>query len=71
MKHNEKVKLFATYMNGCAIAFFAVGCLGVAGSLLLKTEPMTWEKGLAYAVFFGGSVAWHLGGRRALNALKE
>lgn len=71
MRHNEKVKLFATYMNGCAIAFFAVGCLGVAGSMLLRMEPMTWEKGLAYAVFFGGSVAWHLAGRRALNALEE
>jgi len=52
MRHNEKVKLFANYMNGCAIAFFAVGCLGVAGSMLLSMEPVTYEKGLAYAVFF-------------------
>ncbi len=71
MKHNEKVKLFATYMNGCAIAFFAIGCLGVAGSILLNATPMSYEKGLAYAIFFGGSVAWHLAGRRALNALKD
>tara|TARA_R110000751_G_scaffold211146_1_gene314738 strand:- start:748 stop:963 length:216 start_codon:yes stop_codon:yes gene_type:complete len=71
MKHNEKVKLYSAYMNGCAIAFFAVGCLGVAGSMLLSLEPMTFEKGLAYVVFFGGSVAWHLVGRRALNGLQE
>lgn len=71
MRHNEKVKLFADYMNGCAIAFFAVGCLGVIAEILLRNEPMTFGKGLVYAVFFGGSVAWHIAGRRALDALKE
>jgi hypothetical protein len=71
MKHNEKVKLFATYMNGLAISLFAVGCLGVVASLMIKSEPMTVGKGIAYATFFIASIAWHLAGRRALDRLSE
>ena len=71
MKHNEKVKLFAAYMNGCAVAFFAVGCLNVVWSLLITTEPMTFYKGISYVVFLVGSVACHLAGRSALNKLEE
>lgn len=67
----EKIKLCANYLNGCAVAFFSVGCLGVLLTLMLGQEAMTFEKYIAYIVFFLGSIVWHLGARRALNGLSD
>lgn len=71
LKHNEIIKLTANYWNGMAIAFFAVGCIGIAASLLIKDDNVTVSKILAYVVFLTASIACHFAGRKTLGGLRE
>jgi hypothetical protein len=70
--HNERTKLTATYLNGMAIAIFAVGGLAPAfSSLYAETARGRTSTLVALGLIcFLGSVALHLIARRLLKGLK-
>ena len=68
--HNERTKLTATYLNGLAIALFAVGGLAPVFSHAFGTEirPL-WTLAAAAVICLVGSAALHLWERRILQGL--
>ena len=70
--HNEQTKLTATYLNGVAIALFAVGGLApIVAALSLSMPPAPLPVALVLSlVCNGASVILHSLARRALNGLK-
>ena len=68
--HNERTKLTATYLNGLAIALFAVGGLAPIFSHAFGAEPRPlWTLAAAAAICLVGSAALHLWARRILKGL--
>ena len=69
--HNERTKLTATYLNGVAIALFAVGSLAPIFSYAFSpssAQPL-WLVASAAAICLGASVALHWAARRILKGL--
>ena len=72
--HNERTKLRATYLNGLAIALFAVGALAplfTAASAPVRGPIPHWATAVASLVCLAISVTLHLRGMRALTRLRE
>lgn len=67
----EKIKLHANYLNGCAIAFFGTGCLGIVFALLSKGTAISPYSSAIYLIFFIGSLMWHYAAQRTLNRLRS
>ena len=69
--HNERTKLTATYLNGLAIALFAVGSLApISSYALAATSTQTlWVTAAAAAICLGASVTLRLVARRTLEGL--
>jgi len=68
---NERTKLTATYLNGCAIACIAIGGLAPVVSVIVNRAQVSPPRLLAMA--FGClciSFALHLAGRRILRRLE-
>ena len=68
--HNERTKLTATYLNGLAIALFAVGGLAPIFSRAFGegARPL-WTLATAAVICLVGSAALHLWARRILKGL--
>ena len=68
----EQIKLTATYMNGLAIAFFALGVLAPAFSIFYGAGNyvFTLNSGIGVLVCFFGSITLHLMARRSLRGLE-
>jgi putative Ca2+/H+ antiporter (TMEM165/GDT1 family) len=72
--HNEQTKLRATYLNGLAIALFAVGGLTPLFSGLYGTVPAQlpyWIIVIVSFLCFGASMLLHLRASRVLEDLRE
>ena len=72
--HNEQAKLTATYVNGLAIAVFAVGGLAPLFSLLYSDRPAPiplWSIVAVSLVCFAASGALHYAARHFLKGMKE
>ena len=72
--HNEQTKLRATYLNGLAIALFAVGGLTPLFSGLYATPPTRlpyWIIAIVSLLCLGGSTLLHLRAVRVLEDLRE
>jgi hypothetical protein len=68
--HNERTKLTATYLNGLAIALFAVGGLAPVFSHSFGTESRPlWTLVAAAVICLVVSAALHLWARRILKGL--
>jgi hypothetical protein len=70
---NERLKLFATYLNGLGIALFAVGGLAPLFSVLYGStsgNPMGFVAAVSASCFIA-SVALHLLGSFILRGLKQ
>ena len=71
--HNEQTKLTATYLNGLAIALFAVGGLAPVFSYTFGSivgQPL-WAVAVAAAICLVVSAVLHLIARRILRDLIE
>lgn len=69
--HNERIKLFATYLNGLAIAIFAVGALAPSFSMLYGTLPNSGSSFTAVTpICVIVSAALHYAGSIALRRLR-
>jgi hypothetical protein len=72
--HNELAKLSATYVNGLAIAVFAVGGLAPIFTNLYATNPTAasaWIIAGISGVCFAASLSLHLIARKFLKEMKE
>lgn len=69
--HNERTKLTATYLNGIAIALFAVGSLGSLFAGLNSPSGVTTFTGVLIGICLPVSVALHWVARMVLRGLKE
>lgn len=72
--HNEQTKLRATYLNGLAIAVFAVGGLAPAFNALYATAPgrmPDWGVATLSLACLLISTAIHLAAMRVLRELRE
>ena len=69
---NEQVKLTATYLNGLAIAIFAVGGLAPVVGIVSGTAQTGAAGGIAAltSICVSVSAGLHLAGRRILRGLK-
>jgi hypothetical protein len=69
---NEQVKLTATYLNGLAIAIFAVGGLAPVVGIVSGTAQAGAAGGIAVltTICVSVSAGLHLAGRRMLRGLK-
>jgi hypothetical protein len=72
--HNEQAKLTATYVNGLAIAVFAVGGLAPLFSILYSDRPAAtpfWSVVAISLVCFVASGGLHYTARRFLKGMRE
>jgi hypothetical protein len=72
--HNELAKLSATYVNGLAIALFAVGGLAPIFTNIYGTTPSAapaWIMGGISVVCFVASLTLHLVARKFLKGMRE
>ncbi len=69
--HNERTKLTATYLNGLAIALFAVGSLSSLFTGLNSATGRSALMGVLVGLCIPVSVALHWGARLVLRGLKE
>ncbi|MDO5613625.1 MAG: hypothetical protein Q4G14_10355 [Paracoccus sp. (in: a-proteobacteria)] len=67
---NERTKLTATFINGLAIAIFAVGGLAPLFSAAYGTSNAGWRLAVGSLACFAGSAALHLLARRILKGLE-
>lgn len=67
--HNERTKLTATYINGVAIAVFAVGSFAPAIASLNNTSSLLSVGNLVVVICLGASGALHFLARRTLKGL--
>ena len=67
--HNERVKLSATYLNGVAIAVFALGSLAPLFSYIYSAEATQppWVTAVVSIICAFVSAAIHYGARYALR----
>jgi hypothetical protein len=68
--NNERLKLLATFMNGIAIAVFAVGGLAPLFSGLYGPSGVTRLLVLMSGVCFSGAFALHYGASTILRGLR-
>ena len=70
--HNEKVKLTATYLNGLAIAVFAVGGLAPIVAIVSGTTQSVTATSVVIltSICVCLSAGLHLGARRTLRKLE-
>jgi hypothetical protein len=68
---NERVKLTATYINGVAIAVFAIGSLAPSVASLTSSAGYLPETGLAATGCIAASGALHFTARRILKGLRH
>ena len=66
---NEQAKLSANYLNGVAVALFAVGTLAPVLSMLYGDHEPTLLLMLGIAICIAGSGALHFAARRILKGL--
>jgi len=69
--HNERTKLTATYINGVAIAVFAVGSFAPAIASLNGVGSLLSAGNLIVLICLGASAALHFLARRTLKALRH
>jgi hypothetical protein len=69
--HNERTKLTATYLNGIAIAVFAVGSLGPSLSSLYGTVAPSWALLITSGICLIASGALHWMARQILKGLES
>ncbi len=69
--HNERTKLTATYLNGLAIAVFAVGSLSSLFTALNSANGVTAYTSILAGICIPLSVALHWVARLVLRGLKE
>jgi hypothetical protein len=68
---NERIKLTATYLNGCAIACIAIGGLAPVASVIVNGSQVSAFRLFALALgCLCISFALHLAGRRILRRLE-
>ncbi len=68
--HNERTKLTATYLNGIAIALFAVGAIAPIVSVLNNGAQGGWPIALLAIICIAVSAALHLMARKILGRLQ-
>ena len=68
--HNERVKLTATWLNGLAVAVFAVGGLAPIFSALGRDASVSPFVALGSVICIGASPALHSWARRTLKDLR-
>ncbi len=69
--HNERTKLTATFLNGLAVAIFAVGGLAPAFTTLYGDRPVALPLALGVLVCLLASGALHYWARRSLRGLRS
>lgn len=69
--HNERVKLTATWLNGLAIAIFAVGSLVPVFTTLYGEGQVTGYLALGVVICLFASPALHYWARRMLKDLRQ
>lgn len=69
--HNERTKLTATYLNGVAIAVFAVGTLAPVLSTVSGTITPSWALLITSAICLIASGALHWMARQILKGLES
>jgi hypothetical protein len=67
---NEQRKLFATFLNGVAVAMFGVGGLAQLASMV-QAEIVTLSLSIFLVICVALGVGLHLWGRWALRGLEE
>lgn len=67
---NEQTKLLATYLNGIAIAVFAVGSLAPVFSSIYGSSGPSWLLALTSTLCVIASATLHLIARRVLRRLE-
>ena len=67
---NERTKLTATYLNGLAIAVFAVGALAPSINAT-NSQASMWPVAPIIVICVLVSVALHFAGRRGLKGLED
>ena len=67
---NEQRKLFATFLNGVAIAMFGVGGLAQVGAMV-QAEALEVSVSLFLVICIFLGIALHLWGHWALKGLEE
>ncbi|MDO5656967.1 MAG: hypothetical protein Q4G36_01395 [Paracoccus sp. (in: a-proteobacteria)] len=68
---NEQTKLTATFINGMAVAVFAVGGLAPVFSAAYGTTSAGWRLALGSLACFAGSAARHWTARKVLKGLED
>jgi hypothetical protein len=68
---NERAKLTATYLNGIAIAIFAVGGLAPVISAASSASVISLPATMSTAICLFASVAPHFVARRVLKGLQQ
>lgn len=70
--HNERVELTATYLNGLAIAIFAVGGLAPLVAIVSGTvQTGAVQVAVLATVCVGASMSLHLLARHSLSRLSQ
>lgn len=68
---NERLKLLANYLNGLAIATFAVGGLAPLIAAATSNNAPSWPAVMISVICISTSVGLHLAGNRLLKGLAE
>lgn len=69
--HNERTKLTAAFLNGMAVAIFAVGGLAPAFTTIYGDRPITLPLVLGVLVCLLAPGALHYWARRSLRGLRS
>jgi sterol desaturase/sphingolipid hydroxylase (fatty acid hydroxylase superfamily) len=69
--HNERTKLTAAWLNGLAIAVFAIGGISPMFAALYGAAPITVTPAIGGLICFMASSALHYWARRTLKGLRQ
>jgi hypothetical protein len=68
---NERTKITATYLNGLAVAIFAIGSLAPIVSAANAQASIGWQLAISATICAFASIVLHLFSRRILKGLQE